>query len=299
VNLVLGEVAAVASALCFSITSIFFTSAGRSVGAALPMRLALPLAWLMLALVHWLRLGQPLPLDAGQQAWIYLGLSGVFGFWLGMVVVLQALVLIGPRLSSLVIAFAPVLTTIFAWIIFDEALDGLTVFGIVLTIGGIIVVVADKSALKAAESKQALRLGVIMALLGALGQAVSVLLARQGLATGIDPLSGNMVRISTGMLALWIWTILHGQAGATLRAFSTHPAAFRMVALASLFGPFTGALLVLVALQNAPVGIATTLSNLTPVFLIPISYIVFREAVTLRAVVGTVVALTGTALLFL
>lgn len=298
-NLLLGEAAAVASALCFSVTSILFTSAGRSVGAALPMRAALPLTWLALALVHWLYLGQPMPFDAGQQAWFYLGLSGIFGFWLGMVAVLQALVLIGPRLTSLVIAFAPVLATVFAWVFLGEQLEMLAVLGIVITIAGIIVVVADKSALKAAESRQALRLGIIMALAGALTQAISVLLARQGLATGIDPLSGNLVRISTGMASLWLWTIAHGQTRSTLRAFAEKPKAFRMVAVGALFGPFAGALLVLVALQNAPVGIATTLSNLTPIFLIPISYLAFHEVITLRAAGGTVVALIGTALLFL
>ena len=53
------------------------------------------------------------------------------------------------------------------------------------------------------------------------------------------------------------------------------------------------------ALQRTPVGIASTLVNLTPIFLIPISYAVFGERITRRAVVGTLIAVSGTALLFL
>ena len=44
------------------------------------------------------------------------------------------------------------------------------------------------------------------------------------------------------------------------------------------------------------VGLATLMS-LTPLFLLPVSRLVFHEPVTLRAVVGTLLALTGVALL--
>jgi drug/metabolite transporter (DMT)-like permease len=55
----------------------------------------------------------------------------------------------------------------------------------------------------------------------------------------------------------------------------------------------------LIAVQNAPVGIASTLTSLTPIMLIPLSRIVFKEAITWRAVGGTLLAVAGTAILFL
>lgn len=55
----------------------------------------------------------------------------------------------------------------------------------------------------------------------------------------------------------------------------------------------------LVAVQRTSVGIASTLTSLTPMFLIPISYVAFRERVTVQAVVGTLIAFAGTVLPFL
>jgi drug/metabolite transporter (DMT)-like permease len=55
----------------------------------------------------------------------------------------------------------------------------------------------------------------------------------------------------------------------------------------------------LIAVQNAPVGVASTLTSLTPVFLLPLGWLFFKERITQRAVVGTALAVAGTAILFL
>jgi drug/metabolite transporter (DMT)-like permease len=51
--------------------------------------------------------------------------------------------------------------------------------------------------------------------------------------------------------------------------------------------------------QRAPVGVASTLMALPPVFLLPISWVVFGERVGWQAVAGTLVAVAGVALLAL
>jgi drug/metabolite transporter (DMT)-like permease len=55
----------------------------------------------------------------------------------------------------------------------------------------------------------------------------------------------------------------------------------------------------LVAVQFSHIGIAATLMALPPVILIPISHWVFKEKITFRSVVGTVIAVAGVALIFL
>ena len=64
-------------------------------------------------------------------------------------------------------------------------------------------------------------------------------------------------------------------------------------------GPLFGVWLSLVAIDLAPIGIATTLMALPPVFLLPIGRFVFGERITAHAIFGTFVALAGVALLFL
>jgi drug/metabolite transporter (DMT)-like permease len=71
------------------------------------------------------------------------------------------------------------------------------------------------------------------------------------------------------------------------------------VTAGSVVGPFLGIWLSLVAIERTQVGIASTLMALPPVLLIPISYVVYRERVTPRALIGTMVAFLGVAVLFL
>jgi drug/metabolite transporter (DMT)-like permease len=66
----------------------------------------------------------------------------------------------------------------------------------------------------------------------------------------------------------------------------------------SVFGPFLGVTFSLVALANAPVGVASTLMAVTPVFLLPVSRLT-GERPTWQAYVGTALTVAGVAALFL
>ncbi|PWB71119.1 EamA family transporter, partial [candidate division GN15 bacterium] len=67
----------------------------------------------------------------------------------------------------------------------------------------------------------------------------------------------------------------------------------------AVFGPFLGVWSSLVAVSLIETGIAATLNATTPVLIIPTVILVFKEKVTLRAMLGAVVAVIGVALLFL
>lgn len=51
-------------------------------------------------------------------------------------------------------------------------------------------------------------------------------------------------------------------------------------------------------MQNARLGIASTLMALPPILLIPLEYLLFRQRVSARGLIGTVIAMGGVALLF-
>jgi drug/metabolite transporter (DMT)-like permease len=67
----------------------------------------------------------------------------------------------------------------------------------------------------------------------------------------------------------------------------------------SVVGPFLGIWLSLIAIQQARLGIASTLMALPPVMLIPIEYLVYKRPVSLRATLGTLATFAGVALIFL
>jgi drug/metabolite transporter (DMT)-like permease len=54
----------------------------------------------------------------------------------------------------------------------------------------------------------------------------------------------------------------------------------------------------LVAADHAPVGVAQTLMALPPVLILPLARVIYTEHISVRAVLGAVVAVGGVALLF-
>jgi drug/metabolite transporter (DMT)-like permease len=73
----------------------------------------------------------------------------------------------------------------------------------------------------------------------------------------------------------------------------------RFIVGGAIAGPFLGVWLSLIAVQHAPIGVASTLMSLPPILLIPLAWLIFKERITQRAIVGTALALAGVAVLFL
>ena len=296
----IGEIAAILTSLCFSFTSTFFTLAGRKVGSVVVNRTRLLVAVLLLGVTHWILQGSPIPLEAGGQRWFWLGLSGVIGLVLGDAALFQAFVMIGPRLSMLVMSLVPVISTLLAWIFLRETLSPLQILGILLTLGGISWVILERNgAARHTPLGRAYFIGLLFALGGATGQALGLITAKFGLYGDFSPISANMIRMLAAAFTLWAFTLLRRQARPTFASLKGHPLARRNIFLGSFFGPFLGVSFSLLAIQQAPVGVASTLMALPPVFLLPISYYVFDERFGWQAVAGTLIAVTGVAILFL
>ena len=73
----------------------------------------------------------------------------------------------------------------------------------------------------------------------------------------------------------------------------------RLLALCALMSAVFGLLSSLFAVQHAKVWVAGILMALPPVIILPISYFAFREKIGWQAILGTILALAGVAVLFL
>ena len=297
-----GQLAALATSLCFTFGSVFFTLASLQVGAFILNRLRLAIALVFLALTHWLIFGLPFPAAAGRSNWLWLGLSGIVGLALGDLFLFQGFSLIGPRLTMLMMSLSPILTTLLAWIFLHESLSFGQVLGILVTISGVAWVVLESDGRRSTsvdlQSSQAAR-GLAAGLAAAACQSIGLILARPGLENGFPALSANLIRMLCAALIIWLVTLLQGQFSSTFQSLRSHPSALRYAALGAFIAPFIGVSFSLLAIQNAEVGIASTLMALPPVLLLPISFIFFKERFGWQAVIGTLLAVAGTAVLFL
>ena len=294
----IGEIAGLATSLFFSFASIFFTLAGRRVGSMIVNRVRLALAVIFLIATHWIILGIPLPLYTEPERWLWLGLSGIVGLALGDVFLFQAFVKIGPRLSMLMMSLAPVIAALQAWVFLGEMMSAGQTAGILITLGGVTWVVMERNGNNTNKNHDYAR-GILYGLGGALGQATGLVLAKNGLFGDFSPISGNIIRMIMATGVLWMMTFIQREAGKTLRSLAKDCRGAVFTFAGAIAGPFLGVSFSLLAVQRTEVGVASTLMALPPLFLLPLSYIVFKERFGWSAVTGTFLAVFGVAILFL
>jgi drug/metabolite transporter (DMT)-like permease len=300
----IGEIAALLTAMCYSISSIFFTFASRKFGPVISNRIRLVFAVFLLGIIHWIAFGNPIPLNAGLDRWFWLGISGIVGLAIGDLFLFQAYVTLGPRLGLLFLSLAPAIAALLAWLILGETLSAGNILGIVFTLAGIAWVVLagttnnpGSAMIKEALPRRNMR-GISAGLIAAAGQAFGVVLAKNGLKGEFSALSGNVIRMTAAFLALWLVTIIQGQVISTVKQAQNQKSGLLYILGGAIFGPLIGVSLSLYAIQNTSIGVASTIIALPPIFLLPIGHFVFKEHISWQAIAGTLLAVVGVGLLF-
>ncbi|MCX4242737.1 DMT family transporter [Paraliomyxa miuraensis] len=293
----LGELAALGTAVCWTLTSLFFAAAGARIGSLVVNFVRLVMALVMLAGLGWATRGLPWPSDASAHAWTWLTLSGLIGFAFGDLCLFRALVIIGPRLGSLLMSFAPPLAALIGWLGLGETLTGGQWLGMALTVSGVAMALADRApaGTRAPIDRRTLVIGVLLGLGGALGQAGGLVISKHGMGS-YDPFAATQIRVMAGIVgfgAIFTVTRRWPRVVGALR----QSRAMLFTGLGAVFGPFLGVSLSLIAVQRTSAGVAASLMALSPILIIPMVRVLHRERIGLGGVVGTVLAVAGVVLL--
>jgi drug/metabolite transporter (DMT)-like permease len=107
-----------------------------------------------------------------------------------------------------------------------------------------------------------------------------------------------MVRSLTGTAGFFLLMAACGMIP-QLRAAVRNREGMKFTALTTLFGPFIGVSLSLMAVQYARAGIASTLMALTPVLIIVPYALIHKQKISVKEVIGTLITMVGVALFFL
>ena len=294
----LGENAGIATSPFYALNSVFITRAGQQVGATVSNRTRVVFALLYLMVINLVFFGQVLPFSADPQRWTWLSLSGFIGLALGDAFLFQSYLTIGPRLGNLLLSLYPIFGALEAWIFLGESLRAGQILGILVTLAGIVWVVFERGN-GGEKMTRHMTVGVLYGVLSAVFQATGFVFSKQGMYGTYSPFQGNAIRMLAAMFGLLIIAMFQRQVGQTVTTLRENPSAFRMLMLAGFIGPVLGVSLSLYAVQNAEVGVASTLTSLAPIFMLPISHFVFKERLNWQAIAGTLLAMTGVAILFL
>jgi drug/metabolite transporter (DMT)-like permease len=294
----IGEIAALATSFFFALTALIFSTTSRMVGSQVTNRIRLVFALIYLIGLNLIFFGEPLPFSTESSRWIWLSISGIIGLSLGDAFFFQSLASVGPRLGSLLLSLAPIFGSIIAWAFFGETLTLLQIIGIILALAGIGWVVMSHEEPPNTPHGHTKR-GVFFGVLAGLGQAAGLVLSKQGMFGEFSPFQANVIRMLAAVLFTWLWTSYSREAGVTITLLREKPQVIRLIALGALVGPVLGVSSSLLAVQNAEIGIASTLMALPPVIILPISYFVFKENIGWQAIAGTILAIAGVAILFI
>ena len=293
-----GQLAALGAAGFWACTALSIEGAARRIGSLTVNLVRLVFAFLFLSVVGLVFRGHPLPTDATPHNWAWLTVSGLVGFTFGDLCLYRAYVVLGPRLSSLMMALVPPITALIGWMVLGETLTPRDLLGMTLTLVGIGWAILERS-------RRAGRLvqhhvtpaGVALGFGGALGQAVGLILSKIGMA-GYNAFASTQVRVLAGFVgyALLFFVLRWWP---NVRTGLRDRTAIGFCALGAFFGPFLAVSLSLIAIRETVAGVAASIMALTPVLIIPLVVVLRGERVGIGGVVGALVAVTGVALLFL
>jgi drug/metabolite transporter (DMT)-like permease len=286
--------AAVATAMCWTLTAIAFESAGRRIGSLAVNQIRLLIALALLCGLGWARRGLVLPTDATAHNWLWLSLSGLVGFTIGDLCLFRALVVVGSRVSTLLMALVPPVTAAIGWAFLDEIPAPLKLGGMALTLTGIVIVVLERTPDTSGARRRLPAGGLLLGIGGALGQAVGLVLSKHGMGS-YDAFAATQIRIIAGIAGFSVIFLFIGWWPKVIAAVR----AMKGTALGAFFGPFLGVSLSLIAVKHTQAGIAATLMALAPVLILVPTVLVQKQRVSARAVIGAVLAVAGSAILFL
>jgi drug/metabolite transporter (DMT)-like permease len=294
----IGEWSALGTALAWTLSALAWTAAGKRIGALPTSFIRLIMAGVLLAACGRLTRGLWFPCDASADTWLYLGLSGFFGFFLADLLIFRAFVLIGPRLALLIQSLVPPMTALISWAYLGDRIDGLDWIGMALTLAGISwVILGRTSPVTTHVGRTELRHGVILSLAASVAVAIGFVFSKQGIGD-YDAVAATFIRVLVG-LAGFVVLITVSRRWSAMWAAARQSRAMVIVAYGSFVGPFLGVVLSMVAIRYCHAGVAATLISTSPVLILPFTVLVYRERLSPQAIGGAILSVLGVALLML
>ena len=299
----IGEIIAIATVLCWTVSVQFFGAAAKEVGSIPVNIIRIFVALLLFGLFLFFRDGSLVPVNFPAHAWIYLSLSGIVGFFIGDIFLFKALVELGPRVAMLIHSLAAPTSAIIGWLFLNETYVLHQWIGIAVTLSGVAIVILERNQKVSPSQKlevEGISLqGVIYGFAAMLGQAVGYIFSKAGMQTEsgyLDAFAATQIRAIAAFVCFVLFFTISGKWGNVKKALN-NTKAVAFTAIGALIGPFLGVSLSLLALHYLATGVAATFLSLVPICIIPFSIFLHKEHVSIRAFGGAVIAVFGIYLL--
>jgi drug/metabolite transporter (DMT)-like permease len=308
--LYLGEFVAFGTTLSWSIGIFPFTEAARRLGPV-PLnhfRLLLAVVFLTILSISFLPVSlkelftSPMP-----EHWLWFGLSGIIGLTLGDYFGFTSFAILGPRIGSIFVTLAPTATLIAGYFLIGESINFIGLLGILVTISGVIWLTLSRSTHVQMHGHEYgnIKKGIVSGILSAFCNGFGIVIANKGFTyqqnnMNLAPLQATWIRMVAATSIIYIVTIVRGNLKTvSLPVLQNKNNGFKYMLGGTIFGPVIGvslSMLTVSLLHNKP-SVAQTIFSLIPVFVLPLSYLFYKEKITLKSVLGAAIAITGVVIL--
>ncbi len=298
-----GIIAGLTTSAFWVLTTIFFTAGSKRIGVTAVNTLRMFFAVILLGATHFVLFKTVFPQIPNSMQWGALALSGFIGLTICDQALFAAFLDIGPRRALLVMTSTPIFGLMFGYFFLQENVGLVALAGMFITIAGIVWVVLQRQSKSKDEHSKHIARGYTLALFGSVCQSLGAMFAKIGMSSGetaVDPLAATLVRMIFGLLCMTPIVLIsyrmvkRREPGSS--QFRWTPGLLFTLA-GTVFGPFLGVWLSLIAIRSVELGIAQTLLSLSPVMILPFVGRLYSEKLTKAAVLGAVIAVAGAAVM--
>ena len=226
---------------------------------------------------------------------LLLGTSVMFGAVVGDTVYLWSQERIGVSYAFTIAMSFPILTFFLTVAFLGEPLILSRLVGAVIAVIGVILISNEQNRKKNHEIESEGEQLRKMDLLGIGGAILTMIIYATGTTLlqvaieGVDPIAGNLVRISFGSVAFVPMVVVARHSG---MSWPTRRAT-KLIIIAGFFGMAVGSLLYVTAVSYLGAAITSVIASTAPLFAVPVSVFYLKEKLTRLTVVGIALTLLG------
>lgn len=292
----LGEFLALFTALSWTTSSLIFENIARKIHPQIANFLRVCIGTFMLGVVClFTKRHLFFPIDVPSNDLGLLLLSGFIGMFLGDFFLFKAFKKIGARITMLIMTLSPIIVALIDFIFLGVHLSVLQLTAIFITCLGVAIVILRPNNSENKITFNFSSTGLLYAFLATLGQSLGVILTKLG-STSYDSLATTQIRLIAAILGFGILILVQKKGQELISALKNTRNMFFICC--GTFTSIFGIAALVEAFKHSNASVASTISSTSPILIIPISIIFFKEKIKKYEILGALISIIGISIFF-
>ncbi|MGQ9631333.1 MAG: DMT family transporter [bacterium] len=219
--------------------------------------------------------------------------ASLIGFVVGDTMYYRSMGLIGVSRTLPISGSYPIFTLVFAITLFGESVTRPAIVGSMMVVAGVYLVAFSHRGGSGGShplTPKANAKGVVLALMAALSWAFGTNLLKAGM-ENIDAIAANALRMPLAAIILMAMATRQERGIPSIRKYGRN--SILILLLGSIVGTGGGSMLFVISVKYAGAAKAAVLSSVAPLLAVPASFVLLRERITMKLILGALLSVAG------